>query len=399
MSKNRSLFSAGGNKIIYSLLLYFIFVFTSSAEPIRIRVLSHLKLGSLFFSPDKGAYKVTADGKDVFALEANGVLKISIVGDSIELKSVEHFIGKFCTVKITGQTGDDAFRIKCVIPDRKFRFYQDDLTIVSDPETKTLRVINVIELDKYISGVVEAEAGSRSAPEFYKVQAILARTYALSIVGKHTTEGHDLCDQVHCQAFYGRTKEVEILKAVFATKGLVVVDHDMNLINAVFHSNSGGQTANAEDVWNKPLPYLKSVNDTFSYNMPNYKWSRKMAVEDWLSYLKIKHNFPVEDSLARNAALNFIQEKRKSYLEVKGVKVPLKNVRTDLALKSTFFSIQTNNDSIIFYGRGYGHGIGMCQEGAMKMTRMGFKYPEVIKFYYRNVHLIDKTQLGFFKED
>jgi stage II sporulation protein D len=379
----------------------FIFLITQcySTDFLKIRLLSHLKINSFLFSPDKGNYKVYGDGKEIFAMDMTGVLKFTMYGDSIEVKAVENNLGKFCSVKIIGVTEDNAFRVKCVVPERKYRYYQDNLIIVPDPATETIKIINLVELDKYISGVVEAEAGSRSAPEFYKVQAILARTYALSIVGKHTQEGHDLCDQVHCQAFYGRTKEENILKAVLATKGTVVVDHDMNLITAVFHSNSGGQTANAEDVWGKATPYLRSVKDTFSHSMPNYRWYRKMSVEDWLSYLKLKHNFPVEDSLAKQIALNFSQPYRKSYLEAKGVKVPLKNVRTDLVLRSTFFNVETKGDTVILSGRGYGHGIGMCQEGAMKMAKLGYKYPEVIKFYYRNVSLIDKTQLSFFRED
>jgi stage II sporulation protein D len=93
---------------------------------------------------------------------------------------------------------------------------------------------------------------------------------------------------VHCQAYYGMPRDVNVFKATEATKGKVVVDENLNLITAAFHSNSGGQTANSEDVWGSRLPYLRSVNDTFSTKMPNAKWERKMAKEDWLSYLKLK---------------------------------------------------------------------------------------------------------------
>ena len=66
---------------------------------------------------------------------------------------------------------------------------------------------------------------------------------------------------------------------------------------------------------------------------------------------------------------------------------------------STFFKIEKIGDSLQFTGKGYGHGIGMCQEGAMKMTKQGYKYDEVINFYYRNVQLIDECQLPFFREE
>jgi stage II sporulation protein D len=173
----------------------------------------------------------------------------------------------------------------------------------------------------------------------------------------------------------------------------------LNLIVAAFHSNSGGQTANSEDVWGARTTYLKSVNDTFSLHMPNARWERKMLTEDWLSYLKIKHNYPIEDEQAKNIALNFRQWDRKIYLEAKNVKVPLKNVRQDLQLKSTLFSIYPVGDSVVFKGKGYGHSLGMSQEGAMRMTKLGYKYIDVLNFYYRNIQIIDMRKLSFFRDE
>jgi stage II sporulation protein D len=133
--------------------------------------------------------------------------------------------------------------------------------------------------------------------------------------------------------------------------------------------------------------------------MPNAKWERKMAKEDWLSYLKLKHNYPVQDSNALWLALNFKQDSRIHYFEANNIRVPLKNVRTDLQLKSTFFSIFVLGDTIIFKGKGFGHGVGMCQEGAMKMAKLGYKCPEVINFYYQKTQLIDLHVLNFFKDE
>jgi stage II sporulation protein D len=192
---------------------------------------------------------------------------------------------------------------------------------------------------------------------------------------------------------------LDIMKAVSETKDKVVVDDNLNLIEAAFHSNSGGQTANSEDVWGSKLSYLRSVNDTFSTKMPNAKWERKMAKEDWLSYLKLKHNYPIQDSNARWLAMNFKQDSRKPYLEVNNIRVALKNVRTDLQLKSTFFTIIPQGDTLLFKGRGFGHGVGMCQEGAMRMAKIGYKYPQVINFYYQNIQLIDLHKLNFFKDE
>ncbi len=368
----------------------------SATEVISVRILSQVKAKEIVFAPDLGSYFVIADGKNLFLLDVQNALKISIINDSLEVKSFEKNWGKFASVKLYSPDQEKSFKIKCLNPERKPRFFSDNLSVSIDNDV--LRLINESLLDNYIAGVSEAESGSYSQIEFYKVQAILARTYALAHITKHQIDGFNLCDQVHCQAFFGKSNEAKIIQAVNATKGKVVVDEDMNLIVAVFHSNSGGQTVNSEDVWGKPTTYLRSVIDTFSLKMPNSRWQRKIPVEDWLDYLKIKHNYPVADSVARWQALHFKQEFRKVNLEYNNIRVPLKNVRADFQLKSTFFSLETVGDTVVFNGRGFGHGIGMCQEGAMRMTKVGYNYKDVLNFYYKDVHLIDLKDLNFFRE-
>ncbi len=369
----------------------------SSDEVVNIRIFSQLKIQSFTFSSEAGSYSVWANGVEIVNSTKFPIIKFSYSNDSVEVKTFENIIGKYKRVKISSSDVTKAFRLKLVLPDRKPRFYEDNLIVSA--ELGDLKCINEIILDNYISGVVQAESGKRSYQEFYKVQAILARTFALSHLQKHGAEGFNLCDHTHCQAYFGKTTELDIMKAVTDTKGKVVVDDNLNLIDAAFHSNSGGQTANSEDVWGSKLSYLRSVNDTFSIKMPNAKWERKMAKEDWLSYLKLKHNYPVQDSNARWLALTFKQEFRKPYLEANNVKVPLKSVRTDLQLKSTFFSIFQQGDTLIFKGRGFGHGVGMCQEGAMRMAKLGYKYPDVINFYYQKTQLIDLHKLSFFRDE
>jgi stage II sporulation protein D len=365
-------------------------------EIVNVRVLSQVKIQSLLFSPEKGKYLVVSNGKTIDTLSNTEALRVSISNDSIYLKKFEATSIYVSDVRFVPMNPESNCKVKLINPDRKPRYFDDQLWISND--NSFLRLVNRVVLDHYIAGVSEAEAGSRSSVEFYKVQAILARTYALAHLYKHGTEGFNLCDQVHCQAFYGKSRDPEILEAVKLTHGMVVVDDDMNLITAAFHSNSGGQTVNSEDVWGAKTTYLRSVIDTFSYRMPNARWERKMLAEDWLSYLKLKHNYPIEISDAKNEALNFKQSSRKVFLEHGGVKVPLRAVRTDLQLKSTFFSTELRNDTVIFRGRGFGHGIGMCQEGAMRMTKLGYNYKSILNFYYQNIHLIDLNELNFFKD-
>ena len=366
-------------------------------EIVNIRIFSQIKVQSFTFSAEAGTYSVWANGVEVTNTTATPLIKLTYVDDSVEVKTFENVIGRYKRIKISSPDFVKSFRVKLISPDRKPRFYEDNLYVTT--ELGDLKCVNEISLDNYIAGVVQAESGRRSFQEFYKVQAILARTFALSHLQKHAPEGFNLCDHTHCQAYFGKTTELDIMKAVTDTRGKVVVDDNLNLIDAAFHSNSGGQTANSEDVWGSKLSYLRSVNDSFSTKMPNAKWERKMPKEDWLSYLKLKHNYPIQDSNARWLALTFKQDNRKPYLEANNVRVPLKNVRTDLQLKSTFFSIVALGDTVIFKGKGFGHGVGMCQEGAMKMAKLGYKCPEVINFYYQKTQLIDLHKLNFFKDE
>jgi len=87
------------------------------------------------------------------------------------------------------------------------------------------------------------------------------------------------------------------------------------------------------------------------------------------------------------------------FLEASNIKVPLKNVRQDLQLKSTYFSIYNTGDTVVFKGKGYGHSLGMSQEGAMRMTRLGYTYSDVLNFYYRNIQIIDMRKLAFFRDE
>lgn len=371
--------------------------FADNDEVLSIRIFSQIKVQSFIIKSEIGNYSLWANGIEILNTITNPSIKLTCINDSIELKSADRLVGKFKRIKFSCADQDATFQIKMLLPERKPRLYQDNMLV--DVEQGYLKCVNEIELDNYIGGVVQAESGRLSHPEFYKVQTILARTFALAHIQKHALEGFSLCDHTHCQAYFGKPTELNIIKSVFETKNKIVVDENLNLIEAAFHSNSGGQTLNSEDVWGSKLSYLRSVNDTFSLKMPNAKWERKIAKDDWLSYLKIKHNYPIDDEDAKLLAFNFKQDTRKPFLESNNIKVPLKIVRTDFQLKSTYFSIMPKGDSLIFKGKGFGHGVGMCQEGAMRMAKLGYTYLDILNFYYQNTQLIDLRLLDFFKDE
>lgn len=362
-----------------------------------VRLHNGIKVSSIIISPLSVDYNIYYDGKPLNDVEPGSVLELVQEGDSIRIKTVERTLGKCTSIKLVAKNSSCSFKLKTLVPQSRVRTYTDNVEV--SISAKSMRIINVIDVEDYIAGVVEAESGTKTTSEYYKLQSILCRTYALSHMRRHEAEGFHLCDQVHCQAFKGKTVDADIITAVEDTRGLVIVDSDLNLITAAFHSNCGGQTVNSEDVWALPVPYLKSVKDTFCLKMPHARWERKIATEDWMSYLSLKHKYPVQDSISFTNAVNYGQDIRSIYFIDKGLKIPLKIIRSDWQLKSTYFSIQQRSDSVIFAGKGYGHGVGLCQEGAMRMSKLGYSYKDILHFYYKDVHLVDLSVLEFFRKE
>ena len=244
---------------------------------------------------------------------------------------------------------------------------------------------------------LESEVGLGKSEDFYKVHAIISITYALKNQYKFIHEGFYLTDLVNCQVYKGNMyKDLTIIDAVKATESLILVDENMDFITASYFSNSGGQTNNVEDVWTKALPYLRSIHDPYSLGGINYDWEKKISKSKWLSYLKNKYQYPVNNTESLNAALNFKQDIRHKYLIDWVFQIPLTEVRKDWKLKSTYFSIYDEGEFLSFKGKGFGHGVGLSQEGAMRMIELGYDFLEVLRFYYTDVHLIDMKRRDFY---
>jgi stage II sporulation protein D len=231
-----------------------------------------------------------------------------------------------------------------------------------------------------------AEGGPGKNLEYFKTQAIIARTYMYKYFDKHLPDRYNVCDNTHCQAFNGLSSDSLLNKAALETKGLVILDKDSVLIISAFHSNCGGETSSSEDVWLSGLPYLKSVVDPYCLASRNATWQKSFSMNDWVKYIrKSGYNGIVDDP----SVFNFIQKSRLADYKSGTYTLALRTMRSDFNLRSTFFSLNANRDSIVLTGRGYGHGVGLCQEGAMVMAAKGFKYPEIINFYYSGVFISD----------
>ena len=375
-------------KLFLILTLIFIFNFTafsqaSSVENVRIRLFSDKNIEEVMFIPSFGSYFLETEKGDKLKLSKTSKLTVKDLDGQLEIKINDTIYKKAKKINLTASGLKSFFQIKPLKPQITERRYEDGLEITS--KNKSLFIINVVKTDNYIAGVVQSETwGATTNIDFFKVQAICCRNYLMNNLEKHAEEGYNLCDGVHCQAYKTRANKKEVTEGAYKSKGEVIVDSQGNIIETLFHSNSGGETVNAKDVWGKDVPYLVSVEDSFSVGGKHYQWEKYIKLKDWLNYFRNK-GLNIKDKEIEDALINFSQQEgRKTDL----LGIPLTTIRKDFNLKSTYFDVQKWGGEVKLTGKGYGHGVGMSQEGAIKMCEEGYEYWEVIEHYFKGVKVI-----------
>ena len=371
--------------ISFFFLLVFICQYGFSKN-ISVSILDGKKINSCVIEIKRGTYSLSTKDK-VWILSKGSRISIS---EGVEV-AIDDSV-KFRASKIDLKGSDYVNHFEIQTKNNSYKFDDDLRVFMLNGEIK---FINDVDLDHYVAGVVEGEAGYGLPMEYYKLQAILCRTYALKNLSRHEHEGFNLCDKVHCQVYHHKCGKNDIVKSTASTSGLVVVDHDLNLINTTFHSNCGGQTCNSEDVWVMPVSYLKSIKDSFCLNSKHSRWQIKIKKKDFKTFFS--ENKPV-DSIELKSLINICQDSAR-FPRKRIISTPLTKVRSDLELNSTFFSIDSQEEDFILYGKGFGHGVGLCQEGGIEMARQGFSYIDILKYYYTSVFIVNQRALLFFKED
>lgn len=364
---------------------------------LRIGILRDRTIRSVLLMSERGTCIVYADGERKGEIRLNDGLRIEVEGKVLTAKSLGLTVSAKGRIEVVPSLPNSGVRLR--LPDTKLaeRNYPGSMSVTLSGSA--LKLTNTTPLEAYTAGVVQAEAGKAHHAEYYKLQSVSCRTYALCNRRKHAPDGFDLCDAVHCQVFRGRSRLDSITMATEATRGMVLVDADIKLIHALFHSNCGGETINAEDLWSKREPYLRATVDPYCTSAPHATWERTLSRGEWLGYLERRFKVGTKDPERSSALLNYEPGCRDLYLGNIYPLIPLKHVREDLKLNSTYFSVKSTGDIVLLQGRGFGHGVGLCQEGSMRMAREGHSYLDILHHYYTDVHLVDLSTLEFFREE
>ena len=272
-----------------------------------------------------------------------------------------------------------------------------------------LNAINVIDIEDYLRGVVPYEIGKLDESKFeaLKAQAVAARTYAYKHFGSRVAQGFDVYADTRDQVYKGLHSATELTdKAVRETEG-VVMTYNGEFITAYYHSTCGGETEGVV-TWGRPdHPYLKNKPDLRPDGTP---WCRESSYSEWtrdftedelrdlfqINAKEAKANVPsfssikamhIQDTLKSGRIHTLVIETNNGSFTAKADKIRWLFKRGSTILPSSFFRIHKNGNEWILKGKGFGHGVGLCQMGARARAQAGQSYIQILTHYYPGITL------------
>jgi stage II sporulation protein D len=261
---------------------------------------------------------------------------------------------------------------------------------------KGLLVINEVDLEEYVKGVVPGEVSSAWHPEMLKVQAVAARTYALYQHMLSASRDYDVAAGIQDQVYRGRQGiDARVEEAVESTRGLVVT-HQGEPIYAAFSSTAAGLTEDAVIVWSKDLPYLKGVECPFDVESPYYQWKASFRIDTLEKDLR-RQGFAV-GTIATLTPLSHSRAGRVATLRILHSKGELILRGEDLrkavgytVVPSTQFTIESLGREVVLSGYGAGHAVGLCQWGAKELAELGYSFSSILRYFYPGTELQDAS--------
>lgn len=442
-------------------IIFFIFLMISTevmADIPIIRVGIFIDYKDISIRGDKGL-KIfdLSNGENLLLQRDDKIFKIAAEPQGIRINN--EFFRMSKGIKVI-PIGDGFLQVQ----DKKYR---GDIEI--NINKSLLKVINIVEIEKYLYGVLKKEISPEWPAEVLKAQAIAARTFALSNMNKFISQGFNVCATTSSQEYGGVLCEHPATnRAINDTRGIIAT-YEGQPINAVYHSDSGGCTENCEDVWGGYVPYLRSVTSEYEaiVSPPNHQWSYSLTGEEFLTKLSrnnytlnsieevvigektesgrvksvdilgdngkkitlktndfrlligpglirstlfimeseggnskeeteeddcnIEYEEPVQEEAPQKRVSDILKEDRdfpiSELIDLLNRPKDLSEPKVAKKPKVIKKSESPENLILTFKGKGSGHGVGLSQWGAYGMATRGFKYDEILKYYYQGIKL------------
>ena len=272
----------------------------------------------------------------------------------------------------------------------KFHYVSNEVIRVKNVSTN--EIMNV-PFEEYIKGVLAGEMPVSFELEALKAQAVASRSYVLVQVSKNEDKDYDVVNTVDNQVYLTdddlkkkwkdkyATNVNKIKKAVTETKG-EYLSYNGEVVEALFFSTSTGQTENSEDVFSSAVPYLRSVSSTWDEASPVFEDTSTFELTDFYSKLGLEYNDKITYEVLETTGTGRIKK-----LKINGVDFNGRDVATKLKLRSNYFSLVQNDKKVTITTKGFGHGVGMSQYGALGMAKEGYTYDKILKHYYQNIEI------------
>lgn len=251
-----------------------------------------------------------------------------------------------------------------------------------------LQIVNFVDIEKYLLGVVPYEMPSSFPLEALKAQTVIARSYAQTNINRKKKD-FDLYDDTRSQVYSGipKSRLSNVEKAIKETKGEVIT-YNGRVIDALFHSYSGGYTASAKEVYGNDIEYLKPVEDIYSKGVPMsvLTWTYlipKSQLEKEIGFIPVDYDIEYTES---NRVKYIILYNEDRSLEKKYTGAEFRRKYSTSKIKSTAYNINIENGDIKVVGSGYGHGVGFSQWSSKTMVEdEKMSYKDIINFFYTGV--------------
>ena len=269
------------------------------------------------------------------------------------------------------------------------RPFRGNIQFIKKSNNKLL-VVNHIDLEDYIKGILYHETSHYWPIEVLKAQAIVSRTYAVYQMQENSSRDFDVTSDIYSQVYGGQVSErYRTSIAVDETAGKVIF-YKGKIIPAYFHATCGGHTENAALLWGMDLVPLRGVICPFCKESPHYSWHYDLTLKEIAEKLseagfKIKNikSIVIEGRDPSNRITNLIIRSEKDALKISG-----KDFREAIGpniIRSTNFSVRIEQNDAVFEGIGWGHGVGLCQWGAYFMAKDGSNFEKILKYYYPGI--------------